>query len=241
MSQAVNTSTETDSKYEKLLKVCVHDLSNPLLVMGLHIQNLKKAADLKRVLEITLKLEHQEQLMRNLLQKVNKMAFSAGSSQVKLNSMHLKKLLADVLKNFENEAQAKSVLFETVDSVHKANVSGDRTLLESVIFKNIFQNAIKFSVPGNTIQIKISSDHERLSLITIENICPAEKAEMFQKMWTQQNISSTPGTQGELGTGFGLDLVQHFLSLMGGSLEFNFEAIDADYSRVRAVIGLEAC
>jgi len=89
-------------------------------------------------------------------------------------------------------------------------------LLNSVL-GNLLSNAIKFSPPGSSLEIRVTREGERLRIET------RDRGEGFPPEFLKHGVkrarSSRPGTQGERGSGHGLNIVALYVSKLGGTLE----------------------
>jgi len=89
-------------------------------------------------------------------------------------------------------------------------------LLNSVL-GNLLSNAIKFSPPGSCLEIRVAREGERLR-IEIHDQGAGFPPGFFQR-GDGKAISSLPGTEGEKGSGHGLNIVALHVAKLGGTLE----------------------
>lgn len=89
-------------------------------------------------------------------------------------------------------------------------------LLNSVL-GNLLSNAIKFSPPGSRLEIRVAGERERLR-IEIRDRGEGFPPEFFNR-GVKRVRSSRPGTQGEMGSGHGLNIVALYVAKLGGTLE----------------------
>ena len=96
-------------------------------------------------------------------------------------------------------------------------VQAERFSLIYTVLSNLLANAIKYSRPGSKVQIAAALADGRATLrITDHGIgIPAgQLADLFDLSMAR----SRPGTEGEVGTGFGMPLVKKFVAAYGGSI-----------------------
>jgi signal transduction histidine kinase len=78
-------------------------------------------------------------------------------------------------------------------------------------------NAVKFTPPGKTIRVGLSSDRENV-LVEVEDegigIHPDEVGKVFEKFFKGRNALD----QSAKGTGLGLTLVKHIVEAHGGRI-----------------------
>ena len=95
-------------------------------------------------------------------------------------------------------------------------VSGDPTLLKQV-FLNLFTNAIKYNRENGSVRIAIEGLEEDSVRIIFEDTglgIPADKREIIFEPFQRLGAGPSPVT----GTGMGLSIVKHLLSMMDGSI-----------------------
>jgi two-component system sensor histidine kinase/response regulator len=93
----------------------------------------------------------------------------------------------------------------------------DRGRIGQVV-DNLMSNAIKFSPPGSTIQIKLSFDvaHAHFSVFDQgPGIAEKDRDKLFKSF---QKLAATP-TGGEKSTGLGLSIVKRIIDLHGGTID----------------------
>lgn len=95
----------------------------------------------------------------------------------------------------------------------------DKQLLRNVLF-NLLSNAIKYSEPGKLIFLRIKTIPGMVS-IDIEDqgigIPKQDQAHIFDRFFRAHNAGNAQGT------GLGLNIVQKYIDLMGGSVRFHSE------------------
>jgi len=92
-------------------------------------------------------------------------------------------------------------------------------LVESVL-GNLLSNAIKFSPVGAQITIQAEARGDEVS-ISVSDQGPGLPAHVRERIGQEGALPSQPGTAGEPGQGFGLQLVQEHVLRMGGRVELN--------------------
>ncbi|WP_225865836.1 PAS domain-containing sensor histidine kinase [Dyadobacter aurulentus] len=92
----------------------------------------------------------------------------------------------------------------------------DKQLLRNVLF-NLLSNAIKYSEPGKSIFLRIKTESKAIH-IQVEDqgigIPQADQLHIFDRFFRAQNAGNAQGT------GLGLNIVQNYMDLMGGKVDF---------------------
>ena len=92
----------------------------------------------------------------------------------------------------------------------------DPDMVETVL-RNLIGNAVKFTPRGGTVSVQADRPGEMISIIIADDgvgIAPDRLANLFQ---FEAGVS-TAGTDGEVGTGLGLQLCKELVELQGGSI-----------------------
>jgi two-component system sensor histidine kinase/response regulator len=97
-------------------------------------------------------------------------------------------------------------------------VEAEPVSLMNSVLNNILTNAIKFSYRGGVIKISVSHTEEQL-LVGIRDYGRGMPEMILNEVLTPHKIYSKEGTEGEVGTGFGLALVEKFMLAYGGSIK----------------------
>lgn len=113
--------------------------------------------------------------------------------------------------------KAKRLRLDT-DEVVDLPVSAPADLLVESVLGNLLTNAIKFSAPGSVLKLRAEPDGERVRMTLIDS-GPGIPPEVIASLGKEGAVPSRPGTDGEPGQGYGLQLVVEHLDRIGGQLE----------------------
>ena len=97
-------------------------------------------------------------------------------------------------------------------------LKGSRTSFVHSVLSNMVSNAIKFSFSGEAITIQAFLNKNKVIIRVIDQGIGMSE-EQIKKFYTTEINVSTLGTDGEVGTGLGLNQLKYFTEKMGGSLE----------------------
>ncbi len=83
-----------------------------------------------------------------------------------------------------------------------------------LIMRNLIHNALKFTLEGGAITIKMHKKHfDKLCLLTVKDTGVGMMQESIQSILKKQIVLSESGTKGEVGTGLGLNVSVELLEL----------------------------
>jgi PAS domain S-box-containing protein len=92
----------------------------------------------------------------------------------------------------------------------------DRSILRNILY-NLFSNAIKYSIEGDTIECHLRKVNDHMEIMIRDfgiGIPIAEQKYMFDRFFRASNVESIQGT------GLGLNIVYHYLQVIHGSIRF---------------------
>lgn len=209
---------------DKFVALVSHDLKNPLGIMLGFLELMKddnKAAGgppgMAQMLEI---LTDSVNSMLHLIEDVLNLArLKAGKLALRQRFVGLEGLVAKVLRDFERQAQKKGV--RLVNEIPgKCRVYADPILLHEVL-QNLVSNAIKFSRQGDVVTLSFLDSGN--AVITVADTGVGIDPDRSSALFKYEEKTSTTGTAGETGTGFGLPLAYDIVKAHGGALTVESE------------------
>lgn len=126
-------------------------------------------------------------------------------------------LYARLKLDFKEKIENKQLQF-IFQGDETCKITTDRILLNYILNK-ILDNAIKYSHLGKSIYFKISNNQQDVTLSIID-FGTGMNEKRAQKIFSF-NTAVFSGTNGEIGAGIGLKIVQKFVYLIDGILEIN--------------------
>ena len=126
----------------------------------------------------------------------------------------LSEQLCECLLAFENAWEAKELEIET-EIEDGVQVESDPELL-SLVWNNLFSNAIKFTEPGGTVSLSVKSEGDRAVVSVSDTGCgisPEVGAHIFEKFYQGDTSHATQGN------GLGLALVKRVVDIIGGEID----------------------
>jgi len=143
------------------------------------------------------------------------------ATELKLQLGSLNDVVRAAITTVQPMADKNHIALETILEPDLPPVYLDELRSQQIVW-NLLTNAIKFSPPGSTIQVRTwSAEHRAWASITDqgEGIAPENLGLIFQK-FVQLDGSST---RRHGGVGLGLDLVRHLVDLHGGTVTVESE------------------
>ena len=197
-----------------------HELKTPLAVIqnyGTMLQqtNLSDKKRLEYAKEITDASRNLANLITNIL-KLNKLE----NQEIYPNTTEydLGEQLCEGLLLFEDAWEKKNLEIET-DIEEHVTVSADAEML-SLVWNNLFSNAVKFTEPGGTISLSVKSEGEFAIVKVSDTGCGISRetgAHIFEKFYQGDTSHATKGN------GLGLALVKRVMDITGGDISVESE------------------
>ena len=192
-----------------------HELKTPLAVIQnygslLQQPNLPEEERKDYARTVTNASQRLASLITNIL-KLNKLE----NQQIypKKERFDLGEQLCECLLTFENAWEAKELEIET-EIEDGVTVESDPELL-SLVWNNLFSNAIKFTEPGGMVGLKLYKDAGHAVVEVSDTGCgisPEVGAHIFEKFYQGDTSHATQGN------GLGLALVKRVVDIIGGEI-----------------------
>lgn len=239
MQSLLERSTAQEAKIRTLLRALLHDLGNPLTAVtgAFSFLNAEKTARNQKWLEI---MERGIHRMTEIITRIRDLERArSGKMEVSLESVRIVAAIDQAVVGLQHKADAKGVRIKIFANVAEdLSVRADVVTLINQVLANIISNAIKFSHPGDTIDI-IVLEHADKVLVTIKDRGVGMPAEMVQQFERNGELSSREGTSGEQGTGFGLPICKSFIESYGGQMLLDSKQAKSDAGEHGTTITLQ--
>jgi len=204
---------------DQLFSIISHDLKNPIGNINSSLSDLLTnwvVIDENDKIEILCELENSN---NNVLQLLYDLLDWAKSQQGMIVPHPSEQDINFIIKqNMEFvQKNAKNKEIQIISNLQDNAVGYFDSQMINTIIRNLLTNAIKFT--NRDGQIIISSKNEKDKLIVfIEDTGIGISKENIEKILSPEYYITTPGTEGEKGTGFGIKLVNDFLNKNNGEL-----------------------
>lgn len=209
--QELNTTKDT------LFQIIGHDLKKPTIGfrnISKNINYLLDKGDYKRLQALGKEVDQDAKslymLTDNLLNwaTVQKNAITLRPTRVDLHE-----LVNSNLELFANVAQRKNV--QLVNEVRENTIlTVDKNSIDTVI-RNLIDNAIKYTDQGGSVTIR-SDIKQGMTTIEIRDTGIGVSQAVITSVTEDTGVTSTAGTEGEQGSGIGLQLVKRLVAKNNG-------------------------
>lgn len=221
MTQLKDKAKDADESKKKV----AHDIRGPLAgIIGLSqlIAEQGKTADLDEVMDFIKLIHKSSQSILDLADEI--LTEDTGVRKLKDNEFNLNLFAETLHKLYDPQAINKglSLQIDVAKGVELIPFSRNKLLQ---IAGNLLSNAIKFTERNGRVQLILNiivQAHQNVLSITVSDSGRGMTRDMINQILSA-SLSSTSGTSGEKGYGFGLSLVKHLVEGLKGSISIESE------------------
>lgn len=217
LEKALSELSVRSQEKDRILRTVAHDLRNP--IGGIASLTALMAED-----EYT---EEQKELINlvretsvNSLELINEILEATNLQSVKLNlePVEINSLVSNAVEllRFRAAEKGQSILLETMETQQELMISREKIWR---VLGNLISNAIKFSPSGETIQVKVSEDVNKVIIAVKDNGIgiPEKLQDQVFNMFTS---AQRTGTAGEKSFGLGLSICRQIIEKHNGKIWF---------------------
>jgi len=200
----------------RVLSVIAHDLKNPIASVAQFSDLLISKPELARKKHIVNSLGESSQaavtLLDNLLYWGRSESDSLSFAPV---NMDMNELVKEVAALYHHMALQKEIVF-TIDVEQGIKAFADPVLIH-IVLRNLVANALKFTRKDGSVQVRAWQEENRIHCSVVDTGV-GMKPEYLEQFKKEGYLSSSEGTDQEIGTGLGLQLVSDLLEKNKGRL-----------------------
>jgi PAS domain S-box-containing protein len=217
---AENKLTDLNEMQNKLFSIIGHDLKSPtatiLSYSNLILEDFEtfSASELKHLIgNIQNTAQTAYQILSNLLEWAKSIQSFTPLNQIKIS---LKSESQKAINQVQVNAQKKKITIQNkIEDKH--SIYADPYMFTTTI-RNLLSNAIKFTEQNGHIGVHSIEDKTKIQLF-ISDTGIGMSQEQIKKLFQFEAHKVSRGTEGEIGSGFGLQICKDFVEKNGGSIE----------------------
>jgi signal transduction histidine kinase len=193
-----------------------HELKNPLTAIRAGLTNMTYEPLDNYLAEEVSAVQAQVLRISRLVADLRKLA-ALEITPLETTTVNMAELLTDVVKVLEDQANTEDRRLSLI--VPNApwplpDVKGDPDLLLLAVH-NLLDNAIKFTIPGDTIEVRAFDDESDI-VIEVADTGPGISKNEIDRVW--EELYRGEGARGVPGSGLGLPLVRAIIEKHGGNV-----------------------
>ncbi len=211
-----------------------HELKNPLTAILAGLANLSTAEMDESHHQSLLSVEAQVRRLKDLVADLRKLA-DLETREIEWVSVDIAALLEGLMALTEEEGfKDRNVTLTTPQAPWPLPVvKGDWDLL-FLALHNLLQNALKFTSPGDTIELRAFEDGSEV-VVEIADTGPGIPEEEVPHVW--EELYRGKGARGVLGSGLGLALVRSIVMRHGGVVNLRSRSGQGTVFIIRLPVG----
>ncbi len=204
---------------DRFFTIIAHDLRKPILAfrgIASKIDYLVSKEQFSRLKKLSNSIEESSYSLTNLLDNLLNWAQSQeGSLPYEPTSVDIQQIVDELIVVYDQLARNKGIGLETA-VIPNSKVHADPRAVATVI-RNLLDNAIKFSEPGDRIILETIKADEEVEIL-VEDTGVGIEAERLAGIFEFNNDKTTVDTSGERGPGLGLVLVKDLVKMNEGTV-----------------------
>jgi signal transduction histidine kinase len=209
---------ELDTVKNRLFSIIAHDLRSMLIPFQRSGKLLKYFIDNKQesqAITLSNELEKNSNSLSNMLDNLlNWSLDQMNGYQSNPTVISIKNELEEIMIVYQQQAHYKNTEL-ALQYKEDESIWFDKGAFH-VIFRNLIGNALKYTENG---KIKVSFEREfNILKCFVEDTGIGMSKEQIDELFTLKENKTTIGTQGEKGTGIGLNLVYRFININQGTI-----------------------
>ncbi|MBD2292286.1 response regulator [Anabaena sphaerica FACHB-251] len=227
LEQAARAKAETANRIkDEFLAVLSHELRTPLnAILGwsqllrIHKFDEIKTSQALEIIERNAKL--QVQLIEDLLDVSRILQGKLALNRVNVN---LAPIVLSAIETIRLAAETKSIQLNTIFPEKIAQVIGDPTRLQQVVW-NLLSNAVKFTTRGGTVEVQLG-EVDGYAEIIVSDTGKGISAEFLPYVFDYFRQADSSSTRKFGGLGLGLAIVRNIVEIHGGMITAESPGID---------------
>lgn len=208
---------------EQFVQNASHELNTPLTIIKTKIDVLKQKKtvntdDYRETIDL---IDSEVMWLSKVTEELLVLSdLEENGSKSEPVRVDFKSILEKMLKLFENQIFSKNLKLET-DFSGEYGISGNPVLLGQLLF-NLFDNAVKYSIPGGRLAISFSNDSEKKELLfDITNLTSMIKKEDIPNIFNR--FYKTVNGMDRRGFGLGLSIVKKIVEKNNGKIDISYD------------------
>jgi len=213
------TLKRMDAMKDRFYSIISHDLKNPAIAQQMALQSLLSSVVKYNDNEVTEKcklLNESAQAQSELLQELLLWTrLHTGKLQCVHVNMKLESIVRESEELLEEAFKEKEIRLEN-DIPSEIIVSADKVMFSTVI-RNLLSNAMKFSNRGGKVIVSAVGTDGKVAL-KVQDFGVGMAREKAERLFELDRMESSKGTEGEGGSGLGLDVCKEMMDICGGKI-----------------------
>jgi len=216
--QDVTEQRKVDYLKSEFISLASHQLRTPLSTLQWYIELLNTEGKVTKeqqeyINEMTIASKRMSDLIDSLLHAAR---LEGGDITPHNNTVDLAEIITDLAEELRSMAKEKKISCTVSIPQKKEEIITDSVLLH-VIFKNLFSNAIKYTLPGGSVHVEMKSIKGYIKISVTDTgigIPKSDQKRLFERLFRAKNVRKMDTD----GNGLGLYITKMITESLGGSV-----------------------
>jgi len=209
---------QTGETHKELLHILCHDLNNPFSFIISALDLIKSDPEANTSDNYKNDIYAAAENGMRLIDLVRQLSVTEDKKTVlQLNDLNLLMSVEHSLRMLRPQFDAMNIK-PRVSIPSGLIIRAEESSLINTVFNNILTNALKFSFPDSTIEIKAAVIGNRI-ILSVKDSGIGMSPGLIGNIFDLTKKTARVDTNGETGTGFGMPLVKQFVEMYGGTIE----------------------
>ncbi|MBC7712555.1 MAG: hypothetical protein H7177_04425 [Rhizobacter sp.] len=205
---------------QNLVNILSHDISTPLTVISGKLNSLLKTSLNETQLNSVAKACKASERLNMITESIRDLRLNEmGKKEIKFATVDVRELIIELKEIFSEKLEQKNLKLNWSVAAEVYDFHSNRSLLLNQILGNLLSNSIKFSSHDSEIRLRVSRKDDSIKFL-IEDSGLGIPLDMRDNVFEASLSRSGIGTEGEIGSGFGLPIVKGCVDRLGGKILF---------------------
>ncbi len=242
LENTVSELEKSNQTKNRFLSILAHDLRNPISAIAGIAKNLKMQMPQVTKQEIGKYISIISDSSKSVLDLLLNLLEWAKTQNETLNSnpesVNLYELVISNQVLMEQLLRNKN-LYLTINVAQHHTLFADKKMIDTV-FRNLLSNSIKFTPPFGQIGIE-SKEIDNEIAITFYDTGLGMTAEQVSNLFNIETAASSPGSNGEIGSGLGMVIIKEFVEANHGKVTVSSKVNEGSIFTIRLPKGDDLC
>lgn len=218
LTKALEKEKKLSELKSRFVSMASHEFKTPLTSILSSATLIERYVDLDQQDKQKKHIDRIKSSVKNLTNILNDFLslekIESGGLQFHIELVQLNPFVQEILEEIAPVLKQRQTIQYVHKGLHEAAI--DRHLLKNILI-NLISNAIKYSLEGQDVTLKMECSEVQLYLEVIDQgigIPDDDKEHMFERFFRAGNATNIQGT------GLGLNIVKRYLDLMNGGIDF---------------------
>ncbi len=207
-------------RIQNLVNILSHDISTPLSVIVVKLNQLTRMPLSDEQQNAVAKANKAAERVVQITESIKELRLTElGKKEITFSEVIVRELIAELKEIFAERLEQKNMKLNWSVASDVYSFNSSRSLMTNQILGNLLSNSVKFSEKNSEIRIRVSKTNNHIQFV-LEDSGVGIPRDMRDHLFEANLSRSSMGTNGEIGTGFGLPIVKSCVDRLGGKISF---------------------